>query len=593
MRRLFPALIIGITLGCGDSSGPRAKPTSIEIVQAPGGPFYAGLPVPVEPSFVVKDQNGNPIAGVSVSITVGAGGGTIANPPTKSATPTTLVGIWTLGKTPGVNSLKISVSGLSPAAIDIPSNPGLPAKLVATGSTTLTGTVGQAVPSAITATLKDAFDNPIANTDVTVTVAGGGTAIDKVTSDNAGVVTVPSWTLGTVKGNQTLTLASSAATLVYTAAAAAGPVVSFDVISGNNQSGLAGTTLTLPIVLAAADQFGNKADGIVANFSVTTGGGALAGFTAAAATDGTITMPKFTLGKSALPQQVIASISGKSVIVSAAATSDYVIDVRLWGPPMTPAQQALFTTAAARIRGFIVGSVPTIDATGADPTTCGVTGIPVLAEQVPGVIIYASVQPIDGPGKILAQAAPCYSRDANDLRTVVGVMEFDADDLNTLSNTGTLQDVITHEMLHVLGFGVFWNDLNLLTGFDTPTVGYLGSGGINGCILTGGTNTCLNSVPVENTGGAGTANSHWRETTFGTELMTGFANASPMPISVMTVRSMADLGYGVNTAASDPYSIFVGSLQAGGNRVVTSGAWERALPTPPRVIPSRRNQPKR
>ena len=262
---------------------------------------------------------------------------------------------------------------------------------------------------------------------------------------------------------------------------------------------------------------------------------------------------------------------------------------------MTPAQQALFSTAAARIRGFIVGSVPTVDATGADPAAapCSVTGVPVLAEQVPGVIIYASVQPIDGPGKVLAQAGPCFLRDANDLRTVVGVMEFDLDDLNTLSSTGSLQDVITHEMLHVLGFGVFWNDLNLLTGFDTPTVGYLGSGGIAGCILTGGTNRCLNSVPVENTGGGGTANSHWRETTFGTELMTGFANSPPMPISVITVRSMADLGYGVNTAASDPYAIFAGSLQAGGNRVVTSGVWERSLPTAPRVIPSRRNQPKR
>ncbi|MFL5483539.1 MAG: leishmanolysin-related zinc metalloendopeptidase [Gemmatimonadaceae bacterium] len=593
MRRLFPPLVIVITLGCGDSSGPRVKPASIEIVQAPGGPFYAGLPLPVEPAFVVKDQNGNPIAGVALSISVSAGGGTVTNAPAKSATPTTPVGIWTLGKSPGVNSLKISVSGLAPAAVDVPSNPGVAAKLVATGATSLTGTVGQPVASAISAILKDAFDNPIANTDVNVTVVGGGAAIDKLTSDNAGVVTVPSWTLGTVKGNQTLTLSSSAATVAYTVAAAAGPVVSFDVINGNNQSGLAGTTLTLPVVLAAADQYGNKADGVVANFSVTTGGGALAGFTAPAAADGSITMPRFTLGKSALSQQVIASISGKSAIVSASATSDYVIDVRLWGPPMTPAQQAFFTTAAARIRGFIVGSVPTVDATGADPTTCGVTGIPVLAEQVPGVIIYASVQPIDGPGKVLAQAGPCYLRDANDLRTVVGVMEFDLDDLNTLSNTGSLQDVITHEMLHVLGFGVFWNNLNLLTGFDTPTVGYLGSGGIAGCILTGGTNSCLNSVPVENTGGAGTANSHWRETTFGTELMTGFANASPMPISVMTVRSMADLGYGVNTAASDLYAIFAGSLQAGGNRVVTSGAWERSLPTAPQVIPSRRNQPKR
>ena len=278
---------------------------------------------------------------------------------------------------------------------------------------------------------------------------------------------------------------------------------------------------------------------------------------------------------------------------TALAVLGYVIDVRLWGPPMTPDQQALFTTAAARIRGFVVGGVPTVDATGADPSVCGVTGVPVLAEQVPGVIIYASVQTIDGPGKVLAQAGPCYTRSPSDLRTVVGVMEFDVDDLNTLSNTGSLQDVITHEMLHVLGFGVFWNDLNLLTGFDTPTVGYIGTGGINGCILTGGTNSCLNSVPVENSGGAGTANSHWRETTFGSELMTGFANSPPMPVSVMTVRSMADLGYGVNTSAADLYQIFAGSLRADGNRVVTSGAWERALPTPPRVIPSRRTQPKR
>jgi hypothetical protein len=593
MTRHLTAVLIVFALGCGDSSGPKAKPTSIAIVQAPGGPFFAGLPVPVEPSFVVKDEKGNPMAGVSVSITVSAGGGTLTSAPTKTTTPTTQIGVWTLGKTPAVNSLKISVNGLSPVTVDVPSNPGLPAKLVATGSTTLTGVVGQPVASPISAALTDAFDNPIANADVNVTVAGGGSAINKVTSDNAGVVTVPSWTLGTVKGNQALTLSSAAATLAFTVAAAAGPVVSFDIISGDNQSGLAGTTLTLPVVLAAADQYGNKADGVVANFSVTKGGGALAGFTATTAADGSITMPKFTLGKSALPQQVIASISGRSALISANATSDYVIDVRLWGPPMTADQQALFTTAAARLRGFIVGGVPTVDATGADPSVCGVTGVPVLAEQVPGVIIYASVQTIDGPGKILARAGPCYTRDANDLRTVVGIMEFDADDLNTLSNTGSLQDVITHEMLHVLGFGVFWNDLNLLTGFDTPGVGYIGTGGINGCILTGGTNSCLNSVPVENSGGAGTANSHWRETTFGSEIMTGFANSPPMPISIMTVRSMADLGYAINNSAADPYQIFAGSLRADGNRVVTSGAWERGLPTPPRVIPIRRNQPKR
>jgi len=563
------------------------------MVKAPGGPFYAGLPLPVEPEFVVKDQDGNPMAGVKVSVTLLAGGGTLASTPTKSTVPTTPIGIWTLGKTPGLNSIKFTVDGITPAKVDVPSNAGLPAKLVAGGATSLTGTVGLTVSQPISATLKDNFDNPISNTDVTVIVGGGGTAIDKVTSDNAGVVTVPSWTLGTVKGTQTLTLSAGSGSLTYSVAAAAGPVQTFDLLSGDNQTGLAGTALTQPVTLAAQDQYGNRVDGVVANFSPGVGGGSLATFTAAAAADGTITMPKFTLGRSALTNQIIASLGGKSAIVSATATSDYVIDVRLWGPPMTPDQQLLFSNAAARIRGFVVGSVPTVDGTGIDPSACGASGVPVLAEQVPGVIIYASVQPIDGVGRVLARAGPCYTRDVNDFRTVVGIMEFDADDLGALSSTGSLQDVITHEMLHVLGFGVFWNDLNLLTGFDTPTVAYNGAGGLFGCILTGGSYSCSNGVPVENTGGSGTANSHWRETTFGTELMTGFANASPMPVSVMTVRSMADIGYTINNASADPYQIFAGSLQAGGNRIIASGVWEQGLPTPPRVIPSRRNQLKR
>ena len=563
------------------------------MIKAPGGPFYAGLPVPVEPEFVVKDQSGNAMAGVKVSVSVVAGGGTVANAPTRSTTPSTPIGVWTLGKTPAINTIKFEVSGLTPVTVDIPSGPGPPAKLVATGPTNLIGTVGQSVATPITATLKDAFDNAIANTDVTVTVGGGGTAIDKVTSDNAGVVTIPSWTLGTVKGTQTLTLSASAATLTFSVAAVAGPVVALEVLSGNNQSGLAGTPLDQPVIIAASDQYGNRADGITATFSPMSGGGTLAAFTATAAADGTITMPKFTRGRSAVLQQVAASVNGKSTFVTATVISDYVIDVRLWGPAMTPDQQLLFTNAAARIRGFVYGNVPAVDGTGIDPSLCGVDGVPILAEQVPGVIIYASVQAIDGPGRILARAGPCYTRDANDLRTVVGVMEFDVDDLAALSNTGSLQDVITHEMLHVVGLGVYWNDLNLLTGFDTPNVGYTGAGGIAGCIRVGGTHSCLNSVPVENTGGGGTANSHWRETTFGPELMTGFANTPPMPLSVMTVWSLADLGYTVNLEAADPYQIFAGSLQAGGNRIVTSGTWEQGLPTPPRVIPSRRNQPKR
>jgi len=65
-----------------------------------------------------------------------------------------------------------------------------------------------------------------------------------------------------------------------------------------------------------------------------------------------------------------------------------------------------------------------------------------------------------------------------------------------------------------------------------------------------------NPVPVENTGGSGTRDSHWRETTFGRELMTGFYNSGALnPLSRITIGSLEDLGYQVNYNASEPYSI--------------------------------------
>ena len=531
------------------------------------------------------------MSGVPVTITVTAGGGSITNAPAKTTAPSTSVGTWKLGNSIGLNSLTITVGHLTPLVVSVTSLPGAPAKVVATTPATLTGVVGEPVAGPLSVSLRDAFDNVITNGVVlTVTVTGGGSSVPSVTTDGAGAASVPSWTLGTVKGTQTLAVSNGTAAATFSVAAAAGAIQSLSVLAGNNQSGLGGTPLPQPVVVAPVDQYGNRLDNQVANFSVASGGGKLKTVTAPSASDGTITMPVFTLGRSAVPQSVLASIGSQSVFVSATVISSYSIDVRLWGPPMTPAQQLLFTNAAARIRGAVVGSIPTIDATGADPADCNVTGVPVLAENVPGVIIYASVQSIDGAGSVLARAGPCFIRDAPDYRTVVGVMEFDVADLDNLSNNGNLQDVITHEMLHVVGIGTFWDDKGLLSGFNTVDVAYTGTGGVNGCQETGGLVTCTMTVPVENTGGAGTRNSHWRETTFGSELMTGYANNGSMPLSVMTVRALGDLGYTINPAAADPYQ-FGESLRASPSvsPLTPIGlVWEQGLPSRPRTLSSRR-----
>lgn len=73
----------------------------------------AGTPVPVPPAVTVKDANGNPKAGVVVTFTVGAGGGTVTGATaTTNASGVAAAGSWTLGPTPGVNTLTASSPGL-------------------------------------------------------------------------------------------------------------------------------------------------------------------------------------------------------------------------------------------------------------------------------------------------------------------------------------------------------------------------------------------------------------------------------------------------------------------------------------------------
>ena len=102
------------------------------------------------------------------------------------------------------------------------------------------------------------------------------------------------------------------------------------------------------------------------------------------------------------------------------------------------------------------------------------------------------------------------------------------------------------------------------------------------------------SIPIEHDGGSGTAGAHWDEDTFNAELMTGFAESAgiAMPISRMTVGSLQDLGYTVNYAAADAYTLPGGTPggviigDAGNNNLVgtpagtPSWAWAATIRSP-------------
>ena len=400
-----------------------------------------------------------------------------------------------------------------------------------------------------------------------------------------------------------LALVSACSNSAAPPVSAVGSLATISIKSGNGQSALAGTTLTAQAVVVPMDGQNRIVPNETATFAVLAGGGTINNTTGTVNPDGSVTAPTWTLGQSAVPQQLLVTIESKSAIINASVTTSFKIDIRFFGRTLPATDQALFTNAAARLRALIVGQLPLVSTSNTDVArNCGATGVAPLTETIDGVIIFASIDSIDGKGKILAQSGPCYIRTnngQNDFRTSIGIMKFDSADFASLATGGNLQEVIIHEMMHVVGFGSFWDSSgkNLLINDSTPatssTVAYIGTGGIAGCKALGAVVTCASSVPVEGVqGGPGTIYSHWRESTFSNELMTGFIQQGTNPLSVMSIRSLEDLNYTVNPDAADPYTLPAGVSLRAAFRVddisatSTPGEWERPLPHAPRALPT-------
>jgi hypothetical protein len=183
---------------------------------------------------------------------------------------------------------------------------------------------------------------------------------------------------------------------------------------------------------------------------------------------------------------------------------------------------------------------------------CGGFGGLVNGTSVEDLIVMMDISPIDGPGKILGQAGPCGLRSSTPL-PFVGVLTLDSEDLAPMAGTQTLTDVIFHEIGHILGFGTLWGGQELLTGGGTADPRFTGTRAMQEYSALGGTG----SVPAENTGGSGTKDSHWRESIFRTEILTGFSEriGVAMPLSRLTIASMADLGYTVDFREADAYAL--------------------------------------
>ncbi|SNS26637.1 Leishmanolysin [Geodermatophilus saharensis] len=239
------------------------------------------------------------------------------------------------------------------------------------------------------------------------------------------------------------------------------------------------------------------------------------------------------------------------------------IEVRFLGG-LTEEQKQAFRTAADRWAEVIVGDLEDVELP--DGTT------------VDDVRIDAAGVSIDGPGRVLGRAGPRLVRPAgstHEFLPITGGMEFDVDDIPTMMAQGLWDIVIMHEMGHVIGMLDFvWSAKGFVANRNTPQWSFTGPtamaefgrlqdpcAGVRiadladlAAAVPGGDGAGV-PVPIEDDFGPGTIGSHWRESVFGAEMMTGFVNQGANPLSRVTGGALQDLGYQVDLDACDDYSL--------------------------------------
>lgn len=563
IRALASVLLVS---SCGGTEGPTiGPPATLEVLAGGGQVTPIGSTTGTPPRVRVRDAGGVLLQGIAVRFTVEFGGGSVTPERVVTGADGTAETSWTVGTVPGTNTVRAQVeNGAVSNTISVTAIISAPSIVAPIGTTNFVALAGTALPTLPVVEVRDGFGSPKSGVGVTFSVSAGGGVVtgSTVTTDAQGRAMLGGWTLGTTPGENMVTARlSNGEVAVFTAQGLAAAITTLEPVSATDQSGILGFQVPILPRVRVRDQLGNAVPNVPVNFALVGAGDArLSGTVGLSNAEGIASPQDWVIGRvkaSTTLEATVELFPGPRAEFRANGNSrPFVIDLRLLSN-MKASQRDAFVTSAMRWMDIITDDVSDISIS-RPAGDCG-SGSPALTELVDDVIVFASVVNIDGPGGILGSAGPCTIRSVTAL-PVVGRMRFDDADLGSRENSGQLIPLILHEMGHVLGFGTIWEDRGLVVDRTTPDPIFVGSQALAlWPTLTLG--HVGRAVPVENTGGPGTADAHWRESVFQAELMTGYIESAgvPMPLSRITIASMRDLGYGVNSAVGDTYA---GSLMA-------------------------------
>jgi subtilisin family serine protease len=356
-----------ILAACGGSE-PSRTPSDLLLVSGNNQIGGAGLQLPLPISVRVNDKSGDPVSGVSIDFEVVAGGGSVQVASARTNAQGLAATTWTMGTTAGTISIATaSGTGLSGSPISfsatVQAAPASTASLIQGDAQS--GVVGQPLSTLVVAEFHDAYGNLAAGQTVAWLVTGGGGSVSAASgfTDAQGRATA-SWTLGyEVGGGHALRaqVGTASATAAATAALSAGSTLAAG--SGNNQTGLAGTSLAAPLSVRVRSATGQNVAKVPIAWAVTSGGGSISqdttltdanGLAAVGWTLGTTTGLQTVGARNAALIPASITLSANAVVPAPSSITGTIslVDGQL-AAIRSAGVQGPFATAEPALRGFV------------------------------------------------------------------------------------------------------------------------------------------------------------------------------------------------------------------------------------------------